>query len=127
MFGIRIVTEAGIDRFDSSGFTEVSNQSITGYQPTNFSAGNWNLGGYTHFTDARQNKKLKAYFNYSKEIGKVKVDATAGYNYQLFQREGYKSGQTREPNPLEDVETNPDINFQMLHLLVNLRSDGDTI
>lgn len=136
---MRIVAEMGIDRFDSSGFTEVSNESITGYQPTNFSAGNWtNLGGYTHFTDARQNKNLNAYFNYTKDIGKFKVDATAGYNYQLFQRQGYVSGQTREPNPLEDVQTDPDINLQSYFgrmnigfdrkylLTVNYRRDGSS-
>jgi len=121
---LRIIAEAGIDRFDSSGFTEVSNQSITGFQPTNFSDGNWtNLGGYSHFTDARQNKNLNTYFNYIKDIGKLKLDATAGYNYQLFQREGYVSGQTREPQPLEDVQTDPDINLQSFFGRLNLGFD----
>ena len=93
---LRVVAEAGIDRFDSNGYTRVSTQSVLGYQPNLFSTGNWvNLGGYTHYTDNRQNKNLNTYFNYTKDLGKFKIDATAGYNYQLFQREGYDSGETR--------------------------------
>jgi iron complex outermembrane receptor protein len=30
---LRAVVEAGIDRFDSSGHTEVSTQSVLGFQP----------------------------------------------------------------------------------------------
>jgi len=66
---LRIVTEAGIDRFDSSGFTEVSTQSALGYQPNAFSSGSWvNLGNYSHYTDALQNKNLNSYFNYTGSI-----------------------------------------------------------
>ncbi|MFV8270699.1 SusC/RagA family TonB-linked outer membrane protein [Flavobacterium sp. GT2N3] len=136
---LRAVVELGIDRFDSSGFTEVSTGSITGFQPNSFSTGNWsNLGDYKNYTDARQNKNLNAYFNYVKEVGKFKVDATAGYNYQLFQREGYVSGDTRRPTPLEDVETDADINLQSYFgrltvnfdskylLTINHRRDGSS-
>ena len=110
---LRIVTEAGIDRFDSSGFTEVSTQSALGYQPNAFSSGSWvNLGNYSHYTDALQNKNLNSYFNYTKDLGKFKIDATAGYNYQLFQKEKYESGELRQPTPKEDVATDPVINLQ---------------
>jgi iron complex outermembrane receptor protein len=34
------------------------------------------------------------------------------YNYQLFQRERYQSGETRQPNLNEDIATDPDINLQ---------------
>ncbi|WP_432222801.1 SusC/RagA family TonB-linked outer membrane protein [Flavobacterium sp. TMP13] len=122
---LRAVVEMGIDRYDSSGCTEVSNESISGYQPTNFSDGAWtNLGGYSRFTDERQNKNLNAYFNYTKDINLFKIDATAGYNYQLFQREGYTSGQTRQPNPVEDVATDPDINLQSYFGRLNLGFDS---
>jgi iron complex outermembrane receptor protein len=33
---LRAVVEAGIDRFDSSGHTEVSTQSVLGFQPKVF-------------------------------------------------------------------------------------------
>ena len=59
---LRAVVEAGIDRFDSSGFTEVSTQSVLGYQPKAFSDPDYvNLGNYSSYTDALQNKNLNAY------------------------------------------------------------------
>ena len=122
---LRIVTEAGIDRFDSSGFTEVSTQSALGYQPNAFSSGSWvNLGNYSHYTDALQNKNLNSYFNYTKDLGKFKIDATAGYNYQLFQKEKYESGELRQPTPKEDVATDPVINLQSYFGRLNLGYDS---
>ncbi len=122
---LRIVAEAGIDKFDSNGYTRVSTESITGFQPTTFDKGNWtNLGGYTGYTDSRQNKNLNTYFNYTKDLGKFKIDATAGYNYQLFQREGYNSGDVMRPNPPADVTTDPDINLQSYFGRLNLGYDS---
>jgi iron complex outermembrane receptor protein len=122
---LRAVVEAGIDRFDSSGSTEVSTQSALGFQPKAFTdSGYVNLGNYSTYTDALQNKNLNAYFNYTKEVGKFNVDATAGYNYQLFQKERYQSGETRQPNPNEDVITDPDINLQSYFGRLNLGYDS---
>ncbi len=122
---LRFVAEAGIDRFDSNGYTKVSTQSALGYQPKSFSSGEWvNYGNYSHYTDDRQNKNLNTYFNYNHEFGKLKVDATAGYNYQLFERVGYSSGETTQPNPNEDVATDPDINLQSFFGRVNLGYDS---
>jgi iron complex outermembrane receptor protein len=69
-------------------------------------------------------KNLNAYFNYTKDLGKFKIDATAGYNYQLFQRERYQSGETRQPNPNEDIATDPDINLQSYFGRINLGFDS---
>ena len=122
---LRAVVEAGIDRFDSSGSTEVSTQSALGFQPKAFTdSGYVNLGNYSTYTDALQNKNLNAYFNYTKEVGKFNVDATAGYNYQLFQKERYQSGETIQPNPNEDVITDPDINLQSYFGRLNLGYDS---
>ncbi|RKR09788.1 iron complex outermembrane receptor protein [Flavobacterium sp. 90] len=122
---LRIVVEGGIDKFNSDGYTRVSNESALGYQPNVFTSGNWvNLGGDIHYTDSRQNKNLNTYFNYTKDLGKFKIDATAGYNYQLFQRVGYDSGQTREPNPKEDVTTDPDVNLQSYFGRLTLNYDS---
>lgn len=122
---LRFITEAGIDRFDSSGFTRVSTASALGYQPNSYTSGNWvNLGNYSTYTDALQNKNLNSYFNYTKDFGKIKVDATAGYNYQLFQKEKYESGETTQPNPNEDVITDPDINLQSYFGRLNLGYDS---
>ncbi|MFA9195390.1 TonB-dependent receptor [Flavobacterium sp. FBOR7N2.3] len=110
---LRVVAEAGIDRFDSKGHTEVSTQSALGFQPNAFTSGDWvNLGNYSSYTDMLQNKNLNSYLNYTKDLGKFKIDATAGYNYQLFEKERYQTGEIRQPNPNEDVITDPDINLQ---------------
>ena len=122
---LRIIAEAGIDKFNSSGFTEVSTQSILGYQPNVFSSGNWvNLGNYSSYTDALQNKNLNTYFNYTKDLGKFKIDATAGYNYQLFQKEKYESGEVRQPTPKEDVTTDADVNLQSYFGRLTLNYDS---
>jgi iron complex outermembrane receptor protein len=122
---LRVVAEAGIDRFDSNGYTEQSTQSALGYQPNPFSSGTWvNLGNRNSYTDNLQNKNLNTYFNYTKDLGKFKIDATAGYNYQLFQKEKYESGEVRQPTPNEDVTTDPDINLQSFFGRLNLGYDS---
>ncbi|MGN7809119.1 SusC/RagA family TonB-linked outer membrane protein [Flavobacterium sp. 22076] len=124
---LRIVAEAGIDRFDSSGYNRQSTESALGFQPTAFSSGTWvNLGNYDTYTDDLQNKNLNAYFVYSKNLGKLKLDATAGYNYQLFQKEKYQSGALTQPAATrnEDVITDPDINLQSFFGRLNLGWDS---
>lgn len=124
---MRVVAEAGIDRFDSSGYNRQSTESILGYQPTAFSSGTWvNLGNYDTYTDDLQNKNLNTYFVYSKNLGKLKLDATAGYNYQLFQKEKYQSGALTQPVETrnEDVITDPDINLQSYFGRLNLGWDS---
>ncbi|MBF7092302.1 TonB-dependent receptor [Flavobacterium sp. ALJ2] len=110
---LRAVVEAGIDRFDSSGYNEQSIESALGYQPKAFTEqGYANFGNYNSYTNTLQNKNLNAYFNYTKDLGKFKLDATAGYNYQMFQKEKYVSGETRQPNPVELTTIDPDVNLQ---------------
>lgn len=124
---LRVVAEAGIDRFDSSGYNRQSTESALGYQPNPFSSGNWvNLGNNNTYTDDLQNKNLNTYFVYSKNIGKLKLDATAGYNYQLFQKEKYQSGELTQPaaSRNEDVITDPDINLQSYFGRLNLGWDS---
>jgi TonB-linked SusC/RagA family outer membrane protein len=122
---LKAVAELGIDKFNSNGFEETSTNSITGYQPKTFSSGQWtNLGDYKTYSDSRQNKNLNAYLNYVKEFGKFKVDLTGGYNYQLFEREGYASGDLRRPTPAQDVATDADINLQSYFGRVNLGYDS---
>lgn len=122
---LRIIAEAGIDRFDSNGYNRQSTESALGYQPNAFSSGNWiNLGNYNSYTDALQNKNLNTYFNYTKDLGKFKIDATAGYNYQLFQRQKYDSGATIQPNPNELTTIEPDVNLQSYFGRLTLNYDS---
>ncbi|TRX35279.1 SusC/RagA family TonB-linked outer membrane protein [Flavobacterium sp. ZT3R18] len=122
---LRAVAELGIDRSDNNGYDETSTNSVSGYQPNTFSSGKWvNLGNSRHYTDSRQNKNLNAYLNYAKEFDKFKVDLTGGYNYQLFQRVGYSTGEVIQPNPAEDVTTDPDINLQSYFGRANVGYDS---
>ncbi|WP_343613393.1 TonB-dependent receptor [Flavobacterium sp.] len=110
---LRFIAEAGIDRFDSNGYNRQSTESVLGYQPNAFTSGNWvNLGNYNSYTENLQNKNLNTYFNYIKDLGKFKIDATAGYNYQMFQKQKYVSGETTQPNPNERTTIDPDVNLQ---------------
>lgn len=49
------------------------------------------LGSLSNYTGTNKNNLLDFYFNYIKEIPGIssKIDATAGYSWQHFQREGY--------------------------------------
>ncbi|MGV3460649.1 MAG: SusC/RagA family TonB-linked outer membrane protein [Flavobacterium sp.] len=53
------------------------------------------------------NRLFDSYLNYNKTIGKLNVDATAGYSYQIFLDESYVSGNQNDPNlPSNFPETN---------------------
>ncbi|MDX6190890.1 TonB-dependent receptor [Flavobacterium sp. Fl-318] len=122
---LRIIAEAGIDRFDSNGYNRQSTQSALGFQPNAFSSGNWvNLGNYNSYTNNLQNKNLNTYFNYTKDLGKFKIDATAGYNYQLFQKQKYESGETTQPTRNELTTVDPDVNLQSYFGRLTLNYDS---
>lgn len=122
---LRIIAEAGIDRFDSNGYNRQSTESALGYQPNAFSSGNWvNLGNYNSYTNNLQNKNLNTYFNYTKDLGKLKLDATAGYNYQLFQKQKYESGETTQPTRNELTTIDPDVNLQSFFGRLTLNYDS---
>jgi TonB-dependent starch-binding outer membrane protein SusC len=136
---LRVITELGIDKFNNSGFEEISTNSINGFQVKPFSGGGWtNTGGYKEKNDSRQNKNLNAYLNYVKQLGKFKVDLTGGYNYQLFQAENFNSFDLRRPDKPADVNTVADVNLQSYFgranfgydsrylLTVNYRRDGSS-
>ncbi|SHM67673.1 SusC/RagA family TonB-linked outer membrane protein [Flavobacterium chilense] len=122
---LRIIAEAGIDRFDSNGYNRQSTESALGYQPNAFSTGNWvNLGNYNSYTNNLQNKNLNTYFNYTKDLGKLKIDATAGYNYQMFQKQKYESGETTQPTRNELTTIDPDVNLQSFFGRLTLNYDS---
>ncbi len=127
---LRLIAELGIDKFDSDGFERNSTESISGYQPISFSSGTlaspWrNEGNFKNYTDDRQNKNLNTYFNYVKDFNKFKVDLTGGYNYQLFQRVGFASGESKSLTPPDpDFTTDADINLQSFFGRLNLGYDS---
>ncbi|OYQ42243.1 SusC/RagA family TonB-linked outer membrane protein [Flavobacterium aurantiibacter] len=50
------------------------------------------IGRSTYLSQRRTNKLLDGYLAYNKTFGKVNIDATAGYSYQVFTYDGYNSG-----------------------------------
>lgn len=118
---LRAVLNLGLDKQEGSGTNTLSNMSPAGYSTGSYSNGNFvNYGSLTTFTDSRQNKLLDAYLVYAKEIGKVNLDLTGGYSYQLFEAEQFNSGNIYDPNSIADVNTNPDINLQSYFARMNI-------
>lgn len=118
---LRVVLNLGIDKQDGNGHNILNNISPNGYITGNYSEGTYkNFGSHTYFNDDRQNKLMDAYFVYSKEIGKLNLDVTAGYSYQQFLAEIYNSGEMSNPNSISDVQTDPEINLQSYFGRVNL-------
>lgn len=58
------------------------------------------IGRYTDYTQKKKMELLDFYFNYVKEISSIdsKIDATAGYSWQHFQREGTSWTRTYQGN-----------------------------
>ncbi|MNK16803.1 TonB dependent receptor [compost metagenome] len=118
---LRVVLNLGIDKQDGNGHNILNNISPNGYITGDYSKGTYkNFGSHTYFNDDRQNKLMDAYFVYSKEIGKLNLDVTAGYSYQQFLAEIYNSGEMSNPNSISDVQTDPEINLQSYFGRVNL-------
>jgi TonB-linked SusC/RagA family outer membrane protein len=118
---LRAVVNLGLDKQDGSGTNILGNMSPAGYITGQYSAGTYqNFGSETYFKDRRQNKLLDAYLVYAKSVGKLDLDLTAGYSYQLFEGEQYNSGNIFDPNAISDVNTNPDINLQSYFGRLNL-------
>ena len=121
---LRVVLNLGLDKQDGSGDNILSDQSRAGYITGNISSGNYmNFGSHTRFTDTRQNKLLDVYGVYTKEIGKLDIEATAGYSYQNYDAEQFNSGNIVDPNSVADVNTEPVVNLQSYFGRVNLGFD----
>ncbi len=126
---LRAVVNVGLDKQDGSGHNVLAPFSPAGAQSGNISAGNYvNYGADNYFWDDRQNQLLDAYLVYNKEIGKLNIEATAGYSYQHFEAEQYNSGNvlspTWDPIATPDVNTEPDINLQSYFGRLNLGFDN---
>jgi iron complex outermembrane receptor protein len=77
---LRVHANAGLDYSKSTGHNRTSTQATW---PTDFGEGQ-----RIDYTGKNQSKLFDLYFNYVKELGSSKIDATAGYSYQSFQNNG---------------------------------------
>jgi iron complex outermembrane receptor protein len=58
--------------------------------------------------DTRRNKLFDGYFVYNKKFGSTNVEATAGYSYQRFQFNGFRSGNRNNPAAVQSFPADPD-------------------
>ena len=126
---LRAVVNVGLDKQVGSGHNILAPFSPAGAQSGNISNGSYmNYGADNYFWDRRENKLLDAYLVYTKEIGKLNVEATAGYSYQNFTAEQYNSGNVLDPNWIADqtpdVNTEPVVNLQSYFGRLNLGFDN---
>jgi len=84
------------------------------YVPTNAASAPQNnsipFGTNEYSERTLRNKLFDAYFNYNKTFGKMNLDATAGYSYQIFEQTSFYTGNINNPQlgsnfPETDIAT----------------------
>jgi iron complex outermembrane receptor protein len=98
-----LTVNGGIDYSDSKGHNNVSNDAA-------FTFGNGG-GQRIDYTGVNKSKLLDVYANYFKQLGKNKLDVTAGYSYQNFERDGSnfaRNGQEGTATVYTDSQTGVD-------------------
>jgi TonB-dependent starch-binding outer membrane protein SusC len=91
----------GIDYSKSTGFNNVSTMAPWTSE----------LGSLTDYTGENQSKLFDLYFNYMKEFNIHKVDITAGYSYQSFERDGSNFSRAADGSIYYDYENDEDGNY----------------
>ncbi len=140
---LRAIVNAGMDKQDGNGSVTVNPFSRSGYNNTP-GLPTAQIGSYSETWFHNKNQNLNAQLNYTKEFGKLKVDALAGYEYQQFDYQNYYSGNRNlfglgvKEELNEDVYTDPGNNLQAFFgrlnlgyndkylLTFNFRRDGST-
>ena len=98
---LRAVVNVGFDESKGQRFTTIPNNSAVGF--ANFA--NIILGNKEYSEENKKNKLFDGYLVYNKTISEVKLEATAGYSYQKFERERSFTGNDFNPNDASDVVT----------------------
>lgn len=118
---LRAVLNLGIDKQNGNGTNVLAPFSPAGYQEGVYSSGTYqNFGSNAYFWDRRENKLMDAYLVYTKEIGKMNLEVTAGYSYQNFERKTFDTGNIYNPSSEADVNTDPGINLQSYFTRANI-------
>jgi TonB-linked SusC/RagA family outer membrane protein len=93
----------GLDRQDADGMVNVSDQN-----PLSQADGSI-VGSQSEYQNSQVNLLLDAYINYKKSFGKFNLDATAGYSWQRFEREGFNTNELLDDTdaslPLLNIDT----------------------
>ncbi|HEY8938470.1 MAG TPA: SusC/RagA family TonB-linked outer membrane protein, partial [Cyclobacteriaceae bacterium] len=95
---LKLTMNAGIDYSNSTGHNNAPTNAAWTYANK--------LGQRIDYTGINKSALLDLYANYSKTIGKSKVDVTGGYSYQSFQRDGSNFSRNGDGTNLIDYSTN---------------------
>jgi iron complex outermembrane receptor protein len=101
---LRAVVNLGFD--ESNGVRRI-NKGTSGIGSSEI-LNNEFIGTSIYDEDTRRNKLLDAYFVYNKKFGSTSLEATAGYSYQKFQYNGFRSGNRNNPTAVESFPASPD-------------------
>jgi len=101
---LRAVVNLGFD--ESNGVRRI-NKGTSGIGSSEILNNNF-IGTNIQDEDTRRNKLLDAYFVFNKKFGSTSLEATAGYSYQKFQYNGFRSGNRNNPTAVESFPASPD-------------------
>lgn len=101
---LRAVVNLGFD--ESNGVRRI-NKGTSGIGSSEILNNNF-IGTNIQDEDTRRNKLLDAYFVFNKKFGSTSLEATAGYSYQKFQYNGFRSGNRNNPTSVESFPASPD-------------------
>ena len=93
--GMRANLNVGMDYSKSDGINNTAPEGAWIYR--NYTTG---TGELINYTGKNQSKVLDFYLNYLKEFDKHKIDATVGYSWQYFKREGTNYQRSGDETPI---------------------------
>lgn len=97
---LKVHVNAGLDYSKSVGHNNVSQLAPWTSE----------LGTLTDYTGENKSRLLDVYFNYLKNINQHKIDFTAGYSYQSFERDGSNFSRSVDSSIYYDYETDSEGN-----------------
>ncbi len=114
---LRAVLNLGMDTSETKRFEERSTESANTFRSE---FGEFN--GFKSDTDfTSENRLLDAYLVYNKKIGGLDIETTAGYSYQKFEIEEFKTEDQRDPNRLPERNIEPDVVLLAYFARANLK------
>ncbi len=114
---LRAVLNLGMDTSETKRFEERPTESANTFRSE---FGEFN--GFKSDTDfTAKNDLLDAYLVYNKNIGDLDIETTAGYSYQKFEVEEFKTEDQRDPNRLPERTINPDVVLLAYFARANLK------
>ncbi|WP_127845735.1 SusC/RagA family TonB-linked outer membrane protein [Psychroflexus aestuariivivens] len=130
---LRFVANLGLDRTESEGSLSRPRNSALG---VNAEQGEF-IGNFSRYESTLSNQTLDTYFVYNNSFDKLNYEVTAGYSYQILEREDFTTNETLDPNAQEPRTTVQDdivllayftranINYnEKYYLSGSLRRDG---